>query len=251
MKQAIYTNIILLLSFFVIKKEANAQTHIEQFYLKRENFESTITELKKEFGKKKIIPGELELECLTALSFYPELKNTDIEFRFGKLNFTMISKPKFKSILKDRGQRQYLIVIQKPGTSKNNLEWTELSFNALVGWIGHELGHVLHYSHKSSSGILFIGMKYAIAGYRRRMERFTDHLAIQHDLGYALYEGVDYTINYSYATEHYKENQRRFYLPPEEIISRIYSNQLWSVVFRKTKMKYQAENNSQEQQGQF
>ncbi|MFI5133847.1 MAG: hypothetical protein ACHQEB_05895 [Chitinophagales bacterium] len=250
MKQ-VFFSIIVLLFISLLQQALNAQTSYEQFYLKRENFENNLTELKKEFGNKKIIPRELELECLVALSFYPELKNTDIEFRFGKLNFTMISKPKFSSILKNKSQRQYSIIIQEPGFSKNNLEWKELSFNALVGWIGHELGHVLHYSHKSSGGILFIGMKYAFPGYRKKMERFTDQLAIQHELGYALYEGVDYTINCSGATAHYKNNQEKFYLHADEIIERINSKQNWLTVFRKTKMKYQTEIISRIQQVQF
>ena len=238
MKKIVSTNLVALLASFVITTYIDAQTRYTKFYLKRADFEASLPALRSEFGNKKIIPAQIELECLTALSFYPELKNTDIEFRFGNLNFTMISKPRFRSILKDRTQRQYVIIIQRPGLSKNNLEWDVLSFNAMVGWIGHELGHVLHYSHKSSTGILFIGMKYAVPGYRRKMERFTDQLAIQHNLGYALYEGVDYTINASHATEKYKNNQEKFYLHPEEIIARIYSREMWSIVFRKTKMEH-------------
>jgi hypothetical protein len=238
MKKIVYTSLVALLASFVITTYIDAQTRYTRFYLKRADFEASLPTLRSEFGNKKIIPAQIELECLTALSFYPELKNTDIEFRFGNLNFTMISKPRFRSILKDRTQRQYVIIIQRPGLSKNNIEWDVLSFNAMVGWIGHELGHVLHYSHKSSTGILFIGMKYAVPGYRRKMERFTDQLAIQHNLGYALYEGVDYTINVSNATEKYKNNQEKFYLHPEEIIARIYSRETWSIVFRKTKIEH-------------
>jgi hypothetical protein len=230
---------------------AYAQSSYAQFYLKKEDFESNLSELNSEFGNKKIIPAELQLECLTALSFYPELKNTNIEFRFGNLNFTMISKPKFKSTLKNRDQREYVIIIQRPGLSKNNLEWKELTFNALVGWIGHELGHIDHYVHKSAGGIMFIGMKYAIPGFRRKMERFTDQLAIQHDLGYALYEGVDYTLNYSCATEHYKNSQNKYYLGLDEIIERIHSKEEWLAVFRKTKMRYQPGANFQEQPERF
>jgi hypothetical protein len=221
MKQIVYLNLAILLASFIAPSHTDAQTSYTQFYLKREDFATNLSALRNEFGNKKIIPAEIELECLVALSCYPELKNTSIEFKFGNLNFTMISKPKFRSILKDRTQREYVIIIQRPGLSKNNLEWDVLSFNAMVGWIGHELGHILHYSHKSSGGILFMGMKYAVPGYRRKMERFTDQLAIQHNLGYALYEGVDYTINLSRAKEQYKRNQQKFYLHTEEIIARI------------------------------
>lgn len=251
MKKIVYINLIMALVSFIAIKHTDAQTSYAQFYLKREDFETDLPALRTEFGNKKIIPAEIELECLTALSFYPELKNTDIEFRFGNLNFTMISKPKFRSILKDRTKRQYVIVIQNPGSSKNSIDLGELSFNAVTGWIGHELGHVVHYTHKSSGGILFTGMKYAVPGYRRKMERFTDQLAIQHNLGYALYEGVDYTINSSHASEHYKNTQEKFYLHTDEIIARIHSRETWSVVFRKTKMEHRPQPESPEASGQF
>ncbi|HEY7161775.1 MAG TPA: hypothetical protein VH815_10975, partial [Acidobacteriota bacterium] len=234
MKQVAYMNLMILLLFIVPATSSDAQTSYQQFYLKRENFENNLSVLKNEFSNNKIIPAEIEVECLAALSFYPELRNTDIEFRFGNLDFTMVSRPKLKSILKGRERRQYIIIIQKPGLSRNNLDWKELTFNAMVGWIGHELGHVLHYSHKSSGGVLLVGIKYAFPGYRRKMERFTDQLAIQHNLGYALYEGVDYTINSSHATAHYKNSQEKFYLHPEEILERINSKESWSTVFRKT-----------------
>jgi hypothetical protein len=212
------------------------QSEYGDFYLRKETYERNLPVLREQFAGNKTFPAQLELECLVALSFYPELKNTAIEFRFGKSNFTMTSKPKFNSILKGKQQRQYVVTIEKLGSSKNNIEWKDLSFNAMVGWIGHELGHIVHYSHKTNSGVAFIGVKYAFPGYRRKMERFTDQIAIQHDLGYALYEGVDYTMNRSHATEHYKTCQQKYYLQPEEIIDRIHSRQTWSAVFRKTKM---------------
>ena len=121
----------------------------------------------------------------------------------------------------------------------------------MVGWFGHELGHVLHCSHKSSGGILFVGMKYGVPGYRRKIERFTDQLAIQHHLGYALYEGVAYTLDSSHASEHYKQSQEKFYLNPDEIIARIHSTESWTSVFRKTKMEHHVQIDSVESVGKF
>lgn len=232
-----YTTLFFL--YFLCSLCLRGQNSNEQYYLKKDSFSARLSGLRKEFGQHKIIPAELETECLTALSFYPELKNTEIEFKFGNLNFTMISKPRFSSFLKIRTERAYVIIIQEKASNKINLDWKELSFNSLVGWIGHELGHILHYSHKSTGGIFLTGLKYAVPGYRRRMERFTDQLTIQHGLGFPLYEGIDYTIHHSQATRQYKNKQEKFYLHPEEIIARIYSKQNRVTVFRKTKMKVQ------------
>jgi len=237
MKKNIIMHGLYLITSCLLSINLYTQTEYDDFYLRRETYEHNLPLLREQFGGNKTFPAELELQCLAALSCYPELKNTSIEFRFGKSNFTMTSKPKFHSILRDKKQRQYVVTIEKLGSSKNNIEWTELSFNAMVGWIGHELGHIVHYSHKTNSGVAFIGVKYALPGYRRKMERFTDQIVIQHDLGYALYEGLDYIINRSHATTHYKTCQQKYYLQPDEIIDRIHSKKTWSALFRKTKMK--------------
>lgn len=237
MKQLIYLVSSSLIACLIIVKQGVAQENLKPFYLQKQDFINQLPQLRNNFGNKKTIPGELELECLVALSFYPELTGTEIKFMFGNLAFTMVSKPKRNTILKDRTKRTYVILIQHAGSSSNNLDWSQLSFNALVGWIGHELGHIVHYTHKSSCGILLTGMKYAVPGYRRKIERFTDQLTIQHNLGFALYEGLDYTVNFSNATPRYKKTQVKYYLHPEEIIQRIRSGQDWVVLFGKTKME--------------
>src|SRR5436189_4098769 len=95
MKQMTCINLVTILASLIFSMHSDAQNNYHQSYLKRVSFENNLSGLRNEFGNKKIIPAEIEVECLAALSFYPELKNTDIEFRFGNLNFTMISKPKF------------------------------------------------------------------------------------------------------------------------------------------------------------
>jgi hypothetical protein len=54
-----------------------AQANYEDLYLQRANFEKDLSELRSEFGNKKIIPAEIEWECLTALSFYPVIEQND------------------------------------------------------------------------------------------------------------------------------------------------------------------------------
>jgi hypothetical protein len=98
------------------------------------------------------------------------------------------------------------------------------------------LGILLIIVIKTSGGILFTGIKYAFPGYRRRMERFTDNLVIQHDLGYALLEGTDYTINYSNATPHYKNYMVKYYLSPPEIKEAINDKSFYKIAYNKTKL---------------
>jgi len=220
---------------FLISITGHSQERFVEYLLK-DSFAFKHDNIKIEFGTNKTIPVEIELECLAALSYYPELKNIKIIFQFGAPLSTMVSRPKLKSIFRSGNKREYLVIIRRPGISKNGLEWSELSFNSLVGWIAHELGHIAHYRHKTSGGILFTGIKYAFPVYRRRMERFTDNLVIQHDLGYALLEGTDYTINYSNATPHYKNYIAKYYLSPKEIKEAINDKSIYKIAYNKTKM---------------
>lgn len=235
MKKRFIISPAVTLFSFLISITSHSQEIVEQ-YLSKDSFNTQRESLRAAFGKDKTIPTEIEIECLAALSYYPELKNTKIIFKFGSPLSTMVSRPKLKSLFRSGGEREYQVIIRKPGTSKNGLEWSELSFNAFVGWVAHELGHIVHYSHKTSAGVLCTGIKYAFPGYRRRMERFTDNLVIQHDLGYALLEGTDYSINYSKAKTQYKKYLRKFYLSPTEIKSRVASKNHYRVIYRSTKV---------------
>lgn len=235
MKQLLKQFIAVCIIMLITLEQSMSQKN-EYMYLQKETFTARMEELEMRYGRNKIIPAELETECLAALSFYPELKNTTIEFKFGEMasSSTMESRPKFSSIFRKREKRKYVIIINKKGASKLGLQWSELSFNALVGWIGHELGHILHYSNKSAGGILFMGLKYVATNYKRKMERFTDQLAIQHNLGLALFEGTDYTLNCSNAKESYKNKSKKKYLLPGEIIERIFAKDFYTVNFHKT-----------------
>src|SRR6187200_2028260 len=235
MRNKIISRYIAILGFFVLSLPGNSQEIFAQ-YLSKDHFTPRFEKLRDEYGINKAIPPEIELECLTALSYYPELKNTKIVFKFGSPMSTMVSRPKLKSIFRSGNKREYKIIIRKPGTSKSGLEWSELSFNSLIGWIAHELGHIVHYSHKTSGGVLFTGIKYAFPGYRRRMERFTDNLVIQHDLGYALLDGTNYCVNYSNAKPHYKKYMEKYYLSPAEIKERISSKTFYRVNYGATKV---------------
>ncbi len=234
-KKFILGSSFVIFFFFLISITIHSQEIIDK-YLSKDSFNCKLENLRKEFGINKSIPVEIELECLAAISYYPELKDTKVIFKFGSPMSTMVSRPKLKSIFRSGYEREYVIMIRKPGTSKNGLEWSELSFNSLVGWIAHELGHVTHYIHKTSTGVLFTGIKYVFPDYRRRMERFTDNLVIHHDLGYALLEGTDYTINYSNAKQHYKKYMEKYYLSPVEIKEAINDKSFYKIAYNKTKL---------------
>ena len=75
--------------------------------------------------KNKEIPERISHEIKTALSYYPELAETPIAFRFKRdiKKSTMQAQPAFKSLLKSRKKRSYVIFISK----KIKILWNKLT----------------------------------------------------------------------------------------------------------------------------
>jgi hypothetical protein len=216
-----YIPYCLLLLFFInfFSAPSHANDSLTHNYLQRSFFENQLPYLKEQFGNKKQIPESIAMECLVALSFYPELKDVPISFEFGKASATMTAQPRLSFFLKSQENREYKITINTAKSANVRLE--QLSFNAIVGWIGHELAHITQYIEKSNGGLLLTGLSYLIPGYRKKFERETDLIAIQHYMGFALYEGVQYAICCSGASSSYKAYVNKYYLSPAEIISEI------------------------------
>ena len=106
MKQLNHKNSFLFVTIMLVSISAQAQSNYSGFYLQKDSFSSKLAELKNEYGRHKVMPPELETECLTALSFYPELKDCYIEFRFGKIQTTMESRPKFSFLFTSKEKRK-------------------------------------------------------------------------------------------------------------------------------------------------
>src|SRR5438105_740700 len=68
-----------------------------------------------EFCHNKQIPSQIEKNVLTALSFYPELKNTTIDFIFKRKIKTSVmqAQPVFNTLLGKRRNRRYRINISE------------------------------------------------------------------------------------------------------------------------------------------
>lgn len=219
MKKNLLSFLITLLFTNIFSAPSHANDSLTKNYLQRSFFENQLPYLKEQFGNKKQIAELIEMECLVALSFYPELIDVPITFEFGKTSATMTAQPKLSSFFKPQEEREYKITINTSKSAKAILD--QLSFNAIVGWIGHELAHITQYMAKSNGGLIVTGISYLIPGFRKKFERETDLIAIQHYMGFALYEGVQYTFCCSGASSSYKAYVHKYYLSPAEIISEI------------------------------
>lgn len=173
------------------------------------------------FTNKKI-PKSISEEIYTALSYYPALKDTAISFKFKKniKKSTMQAQPLFKSFFRSRKNREYVIFISKKvKIDDEKFEITNIPREVLIGWIGHELGHIMDYRQRGTLNMFFFGLRYLYSqGYIQKAERVADTFAVAHGMGDYILKTKDFILNHAKISARYKERIQQLYLSPEEIM---------------------------------
>lgn len=178
----------------------------------------------------KIIPESIKKEALEAISYYPELWDTAIEFKFKDSikKSTMQAQPHFTSLLKHKEFRKYLIFIsRKIQIEGESFTIEDIPSDVIIGWIGHELGHVMDYQNRSNVGLMILGAKYLFSSSSiREIERTADTYAIAHGMGDYILKTKNFILENAHLSEKYKERIRRLYISPEEVMNLINENKV-------------------------
>ncbi len=171
----------------------------------------------------KIIPTIILNEARIALSHYPELDNVSIEFKFkpSLRQSVMKAQPKLNSVFKAKNRRAYVILMSKTFTlDGTTLHLKDIPKNVLIGWLGHELGHIMDYKERSTLNLIFFGLKYFLSGnYIRKAERIADSYAVQSGMKDYILDTKSFILNHSDLSEKYKARIKRLYVSPNEILN--------------------------------
>ncbi|AIZ43689.1 hypothetical protein M666_06435 [Cellulophaga baltica 18] len=169
-----------------------------------------------------IIPDAIRKEAEFALSHYPELKNTRIEFKFKKdiKKSIMQAQPSFLSLLLPKKKRSYYIFISENFEIEGQKFATkDIPENVMIGWLGHELGHVMDYRNRSSINLIWFGIKYYfIDASIKEAERAADSHAVAKNLDGYILDTKNFILNNTNLSEIYKARIRKYYLSPDEIM---------------------------------
>jgi len=169
----------------------------------------------------KIIPSVIEEPVLQALSHYPELKETVIHFVFtDKLEKSiMAARPAIGSLFKKRKKRAYKVLINpafKLGYGIGSIN--QIPDSVMIGWLGHELGHIMDYEQKSTWEIMGMGISYALSrNYVRKAERVADAHAVDRGMGAYLVTKKSFILNHNDLPQAYRDKIEALYLSPEDI----------------------------------
>ncbi|WP_010182357.1 hypothetical protein [Aquimarina agarilytica] len=170
----------------------------------------------------KIIPQAIAVEVTKALSYYPSLKKTPIEFEIRsdmKTSF-MKAQPKFSSLFKSKKNRTYKILISETFSLENKeLKLTAIPSTVLIGWFGHELGHIMDYKERNTLNLIWFGIRYYFSGnYIRKAERIADSYAVSHHMKDYILQTKNFILNHTELSEKYKAKIKRLYVSPDELL---------------------------------
>lgn len=172
-----------------------------------------------------IIPDSISVEINKALEYYPELRETHIEFRFKRniKKSTMQARPTFGSFFRSRKNRRYVVLISETFQISDKKFLTKhIPSDILIGWIGHELGHVMDYSNRSKLDLIWFGIKYLLSDtHIVEAERAADTYAIRHNMEEYILKTKDFILNNAEIHDAYKLRIKKYYLSPEEIMDMI------------------------------
>lgn len=170
----------------------------------------------------KLIPEEVYDVVTEALSYFPELYDVPIEFRFKKSikGSFMQAQPIFSTFFRSRKNRAYKIHMSHFLVVEGDpIPIAEIPDKVLVGWIGHELGHVMDYLHRSSLNLVEFGFGYLFSKrFFMGAERAADIFAMEQGLAHHIVEAKNYILNHTSLPESYKRKIRKYYMSPDEVL---------------------------------
>jgi hypothetical protein len=184
-------------------------------------YKSKVDSLSILYSNQKDIIQDHKLATLLALSYYPELKDTRIEFKKSKIKTTLNVRPTIMSLLfRTKDNRLYRIRINNQ-VKDSIIDFNIIPFNAKIGLLGHELSHIKDYSQKNIFGIIKRLVSYSNQKTKSEYEKEIDLMTIEKGLGWQLYDWSHYVLNKSNAKTKYKTFKKEIYLSPKQIESQI------------------------------
>lgn len=205
--------------FFGLFCTATAQQNWLPKTLDKSNWEPQLETLRSNHSNNKVLLSEYELPILIALSRYPELANTDIEFVFQKIKSNLAARPKGFNVFRRKGKRKYKVMVNLPEFARAPLD--SATFNAQVGVIAHELAHIAYYESKRTPRIVLDGLWYWNLNFRSRFERATDARTIEHGAGWQLRDFSLFIQEFITDDPKYSAYKDRVYMTPAEIEERV------------------------------
>jgi hypothetical protein len=130
-------------------------------------------------------PKQYEAAILAALTGFPELKNTRIQFKASASHPVPYgTTPDLISYFLPAAKRSYTITIKENAKGpEHEALFRNLPADCQIGVIAHELGHVVQFGKRSIGGLWLLSFLYLLPPFKKKMERGADLMAVRHGFG--------------------------------------------------------------------
>jgi len=172
------------------------------------------------------LPKDFEVAAAIAYSAFPQLKNVDIEMMLTPDGAPMEAAPVIKTLFGARENRRYYITLNdSQGSYFDPILLRSLPFDAQVGILAHELGHIVYYQKLNILQFAKWGLMYLISDeFRATHERSTDLMPLYHGLGNQIYQYA-YFVRYDTSCRDFYRNGKdfmdKYYLTDLELLDEI------------------------------
>jgi hypothetical protein len=179
--------------------------------------------LRRLIGENKGLPPGFETAAAIAFSAYPELRDVEIKMLLANGGAPMESRPEISTLFGPRKNRRYVVLLSNERPSYYEpILLRSLPFDAQVGILAHELGHIVYYHQLNTLQIGKWGLNYLLDDeFRATHERTTDLTPIYHGLGSQIYQYAYFVRKDSTCIALYesgKDFMDKFYMTDEELI---------------------------------
>ncbi|WP_243745602.1 hypothetical protein [Segetibacter sp. 3557_3] len=173
----------------------------------------------------KEIPVLIEQNVLKALAFFPELRDARISFIFKRniKGSVMQAQPVFATLVGPRKARRYRINISSQfKLISTQMPIQDIPADVMIGWIGHELGHILDYEGRSNAGLVSFGYNYYFSPkYVKHAEMVADSFAVERGMGNYILATKRFILDHAELPQAYKDKISRLYLSPDVIVEQV------------------------------
>lgn len=196
----------------------------EEFYPLKETVEQVKCKLdttKQKFKALVNCPKEILPAAKIAFKGFPDLAQADIKFKFKPLttvNATMLAQPQMDNNILNKIKRKYIIYVNNNKGRLKGLDFSKMSRDIQVGWIAHELGHIVDYSKRGAMSMAGMGWNYVSSPkFKHKVEQAADIIAINRGFGMELKKGVEYLLSHPEVSLKYKLKIKEHYLSVADI----------------------------------
>jgi hypothetical protein len=224
-------SLLLVLVLLVIFQDVDPQQDVPDitpfaFQDTLANRKYNLDSLKAIIGENKTLPKDFEVAAAIAYSAYPQLKNVNIEMILTPTGAPMEAAPVIKTLFGHRENRRYSITLNDSQDSYfAPILLRSLPFDAQVGILAHELGHIVYYQKLNILQFAKWGLMYLISDdFRATHERSTDVMPVYHGLGSQIYQYA-YYVRYDPSCREFYRNGKdfmdKYYLTDLELLEEI------------------------------